>query len=47
MDIVHKQVSLVHHVPSAESFQAYMKISIFKPIILPLVLYGVKLVLSH
>jgi ribosomal protein S17E len=24
MDIVHKQVSLVHHVPSSESFQAYL-----------------------
>jgi hypothetical protein len=23
MDIVHKQFSLVHHVPSSESFQAY------------------------
>jgi hypothetical protein len=24
MDIVHKQVSLVHHVPSSESFQAFI-----------------------
>jgi hypothetical protein len=26
LDIVHKQVSLVYHVPSSESFQAYLNL---------------------
>jgi hypothetical protein len=28
VDIVHKQVSLVHHVPSSESFQAYLDVEV-------------------
>jgi hypothetical protein len=36
MDIVSKQVSLVHYVPSSESFQAYLDGNSFKfPSLLP------------